>query len=135
MPPQPRPFNEIPKTRKTLTDYSGLDSIQTYVMRPAHEDEIVTIFTHAIEHGKKVTLRGGAHAFDSQSLGADFVISMEEFAHINDPVKNAQFVSKIPLGRWGRVEEIGSLAVFLCSDEAGFVTGTDILIDGGWCAQ
>ena len=54
---------------------------------------------------------------------------------INDPVKNAQFVSKIPLGRWGRVEEIGSLAVFLCSDEAGFVTGTDILIDGGWCAQ
>ncbi|MEO8128997.1 MAG: SDR family NAD(P)-dependent oxidoreductase [Bryobacteraceae bacterium] len=54
---------------------------------------------------------------------------------MNDPVKNAQFVSKIPLGRWGRVEEIGSLAVFLCSEEAGFVTGTDILIDGGWCAQ
>ena len=48
---------------------------------------------------------------------------------------NRQFVSKIPLGRWGKVEEIGQLAVYLCSEDAGFITGTDILIDGGWCAQ
>jgi NAD(P)-dependent dehydrogenase (short-subunit alcohol dehydrogenase family) len=47
---------------------------------------------------------------------------------------NAQFVAKIPLGRWGRVEEVGQLAVYLCSPEAGFITGTDVLIDGGWCA-
>jgi NAD(P)-dependent dehydrogenase (short-subunit alcohol dehydrogenase family) len=54
---------------------------------------------------------------------------------IEDPVRNAQFISKIPVGRWGKVEEIGPLAVFLCSDAAGFITGTDILIDGGWTAQ
>jgi NAD(P)-dependent dehydrogenase (short-subunit alcohol dehydrogenase family) len=48
---------------------------------------------------------------------------------------NALFVSRIPLGRWGKVEEIGQLAVYLCSEDAGFITGTDILIDGGWCAQ
>ena len=47
---------------------------------------------------------------------------------------NAQFVAKIPVGRWGRVEEVGRLAVYLCSPEAGFITGTDLLIDGGWCA-
>jgi NAD(P)-dependent dehydrogenase (short-subunit alcohol dehydrogenase family) len=52
-----------------------------------------------------------------------------------DPVRNAEFVSKVPVGRWGKVEEIGPLAVFLCSDAAGFITGTDILIDGGWTAQ
>jgi len=52
-----------------------------------------------------------------------------------DPARNAQFISKIPMGRWGKVEEIGPLAVFLCSDAAGFITGTDILIDGGWTAQ
>ena len=38
-------------------------------------------------------------------------------------------------GRWGRVEEIGQLALYLCSEEAGFMTGTDIRIDGGWTAQ
>lgn len=54
---------------------------------------------------------------------------------MQDPKVNAEFVSKIPVGRWGKVEEVGALAVFLCSDAAGFITGTDILIDGGWTAQ
>jgi NAD(P)-dependent dehydrogenase (short-subunit alcohol dehydrogenase family) len=54
---------------------------------------------------------------------------------LNNPEANAAFLSKIPLGRWGHVEEIGALAVYLCSEEAGFITGTDILIDGGWTAQ
>jgi NAD(P)-dependent dehydrogenase (short-subunit alcohol dehydrogenase family) len=54
---------------------------------------------------------------------------------INDPVKNAQFLQSIPVGRWGRVEDIGALARFLCSQEASFITGTDIVIDGGWLAR
>jgi NAD(P)-dependent dehydrogenase (short-subunit alcohol dehydrogenase family) len=54
---------------------------------------------------------------------------------MNNPETNAIFMSKIPLGRWGKVEEIGQLAAYLCSPDAGFITGTDILIDGGWCAQ
>jgi NAD(P)-dependent dehydrogenase (short-subunit alcohol dehydrogenase family) len=56
-------------------------------------------------------------------------------ALMQNPEINAQFLSKIPVGRWGKVEEIGALARFLCSEEAGFITGTDILIDGGWTAQ
>jgi NAD(P)-dependent dehydrogenase (short-subunit alcohol dehydrogenase family) len=54
---------------------------------------------------------------------------------MGDPEISRQFLSRIPLGRWGKLEEVGQLAVYLCSEEAGFVTGTDILIDGGWCAQ
>lgn len=54
---------------------------------------------------------------------------------LQNPELNAQFLSKIPAGRWGKVEEIGALAVYLCSGDAGFITGTDIVIDGGWCAQ
>ncbi len=54
---------------------------------------------------------------------------------IENPELNQQFLSKIPLGRWGRVEEIGRLALYLCSEDAGFITGTDILVDGGWTAQ
>ena len=56
-------------------------------------------------------------------------------ALIENPELNAQFISRIPMGRWGKVDEIGALARFICSDEASFITGTDILIDGGWCAQ
>lgn len=54
---------------------------------------------------------------------------------MNNPELNAQFVANIPMGRWGKLDEIGALATFLCSEHAGFITGTDILIDGGWCAR
>jgi NAD(P)-dependent dehydrogenase (short-subunit alcohol dehydrogenase family) len=54
---------------------------------------------------------------------------------IENPETNAQFLTSIPVGRWGRVEDIGSLACYLCSEAAAFITGTDILIDGGWCAR
>ncbi len=54
---------------------------------------------------------------------------------MDDETLNQQFVSAIPLGRWGRVEEVGALAAHLCSEDAGFITGTDIVIDGGWLAR
>jgi len=54
---------------------------------------------------------------------------------LENPELNAQFISKIPLARWGQVEEVGQLALYLCSEDAGFITGTDILMDGGWTAQ
>jgi 2-keto-3-deoxy-L-fuconate dehydrogenase len=42
-------------------------------------------------------------------------------------------LSKIqPIGRMGKPEEIAALALYLCSDEAAFVTGTDYPIDGGY---
>jgi NAD(P)-dependent dehydrogenase (short-subunit alcohol dehydrogenase family) len=53
---------------------------------------------------------------------------------INDPEANKLFLTKLPVGRWGKVEEIGALACYLCSELSGFVTGTDIVIDGGWTA-
>lgn len=54
---------------------------------------------------------------------------------LEDPEKNKMFLERIPLGAWGEVKDMGALAVFLCSDEAKFITGTDVVIDGGWTAQ
>ncbi len=56
-------------------------------------------------------------------------------ALINNPEASAQFMASLPIGRWGDVKEIGALACYLCSDLSGFLTGTDILIDGGWTAK
>jgi NAD(P)-dependent dehydrogenase (short-subunit alcohol dehydrogenase family) len=56
-------------------------------------------------------------------------------AIMQNPEVNAQFLANLPIGRWGKVEEVGSLARYLCSEAAGFITGTDILIDGGWTAR
>ena len=53
----------------------------------------------------------------------------------DNPEANENLVQRIPLGRWGDVNDIGKLATYLCSEEAGYITGTDILIDGGYTTQ
>jgi NAD(P)-dependent dehydrogenase (short-subunit alcohol dehydrogenase family) len=52
-----------------------------------------------------------------------------------DPAKNAALMAQTPLKRWGQPAEIAALALYICSDAAAFMTGNDVLIDGGWCAQ
>jgi len=54
---------------------------------------------------------------------------------IDDPEKYKQFAAQIPLGRWGELEEIGGLALYLASDASSFVTGAGITIDGGWTVR
>ena len=54
---------------------------------------------------------------------------------IENPVVNREFTSRIPAGRWGTEEEVAQLAVYLCSAAAGWITGTDLVMDGGWTAQ
>jgi NAD(P)-dependent dehydrogenase (short-subunit alcohol dehydrogenase family) len=50
----------------------------------------------------------------------------------DDPEAFKTFIAKIPLGRWGELEEIQGLALFLASDASSFITGAGITIDGGW---
>ena len=52
-----------------------------------------------------------------------------------NPEMLSQFLANIPLNRAGNPEEVGQLAVYLCSEAAGYITGADILIDGGWTAR
>lgn len=48
---------------------------------------------------------------------------------------NRQLVASEPIGRLGTPEEIGKAVVWLCSDDASFVTGHALAVDGGWVAQ
>lgn len=52
-----------------------------------------------------------------------------------DPAKNQALLDQTPMRRWGEADEIASLALYICSDKAAFMTGNDVLMDGGWCAQ
>jgi NAD(P)-dependent dehydrogenase (short-subunit alcohol dehydrogenase family) len=54
---------------------------------------------------------------------------------LNDPVKYQEFVKKIPMGRWGELDELAGAVVFLSSPASSFVTGTSLFVDGGWTAQ
>jgi gluconate 5-dehydrogenase len=53
---------------------------------------------------------------------------------INDPEKYKAFISKVPMGRWGELHEIGGIALYLASPASSFTTGSCIAVDGGWIA-
>lgn len=61
---------------------------------------------------------------------------VDGFISKNYPGKETEMFEKLsktqPIGRMGKPQEIADLALFLCSDEAGFITGTDFPIDGGF---
>ena len=52
-----------------------------------------------------------------------------------DPETYRLMVSRIPLGRYGQPLEVALGVLYLASDEASFVTGSELVIDGGWTAQ
>ena len=54
---------------------------------------------------------------------------------LNDPVKYQDFVRRIPMGRWGELDEITGAVVFLSSPASSYVTGASLFVDGGWTAQ
>jgi NAD(P)-dependent dehydrogenase (short-subunit alcohol dehydrogenase family) len=54
---------------------------------------------------------------------------------LNNPQANKFFVDHIALGRWGRPEELGGAVVFLASDASSFMTGSALVVDGGWTAE
>ncbi|HWB54574.1 MAG TPA: SDR family oxidoreductase [Tepidisphaeraceae bacterium] len=51
------------------------------------------------------------------------------------PEIEKQLMAEIPLGRWGKPEEVAGLAVYLASDEAAYCTGSTFFIDGGMLRQ
>ena len=51
-----------------------------------------------------------------------------------DPAASADLLTKIPLGRMGRTDEVAGMAVVLCSDVSSYVTGTTVMVDGAMTA-
>lgn len=49
-----------------------------------------------------------------------------------NPARNAELVSRMPLGRWGTPTDIAPAALFLCSPLAGYITGVTLPVDGGY---
>ena len=56
-------------------------------------------------------------------------------ARRSDAAVQQMMVSRIPLGRYGEAEDVAYGVLYLASDESSFVTGSELVIDGGWTAQ
>ena len=64
-------------------------------------------------------------------IGPGATVTPINRAWIDDPVKREMVESHIPMARAGTAEEMGAVACFLASDDAGYITGQTIFVDGG----
>lgn len=91
---------------------------------------------HALEGMvKAMALEWGKAGVRINTLCPTFIRTPLAEQTLKDPARRAWIEDKIKLGRLGEVEDIMGAVVYLCSDASALVTGTSLLVDGGWTAD
>jgi NAD(P)-dependent dehydrogenase (short-subunit alcohol dehydrogenase family) len=84
---------------------------------------------------KAFALDLAAHGIRSNTIAPTFIETPLTRPYFDDPAFKAHVLSKIKLGRIGQVEDVMGAILFLASDAAAMMTGTSMIIDGGWTAD
>lgn len=84
---------------------------------------------------RTIAVELAAHAITVNNIGPGAVFTPIDSDIEAEPGLEKALLAEIPLGRWGKPDEIGALAAFLASDEAGYITGSTYFIDGGMLRQ
>ena len=82
---------------------------------------------------KSIALEVGSRGITANTISPGY-ITTDMTKGINEEL-NQTMMKKIPLDRFGDPEDIAKAAVFLASDAASMITGTSLLVDGGWTAR
>ncbi len=80
---------------------------------------------------QNLALEWGKYGIRSCSIVPGPIEGTEGMKRLADPKSLAERLSHIPLSRMGRVDEIGAAAVFLASPMAAYITGAQLIVDGG----
>jgi NAD(P)-dependent dehydrogenase (short-subunit alcohol dehydrogenase family) len=83
---------------------------------------------------KAAAVQHGRHNIRVNSVHPGLMPPMRTSGRTADPAVRAKMLEGVPLRRDGRVEEVANAALFLASDEASYITGVELYVDGGFLA-
>jgi NAD(P)-dependent dehydrogenase (short-subunit alcohol dehydrogenase family) len=75
------------------------------------------------------------HGIRSNTIAPTFIETPMTRPFLEDEAFRASVLARIKLGRLGRIEDLMGAAIYLASDAAAMVTGTSLIVDGGWTAD
>ena len=75
------------------------------------------------------------HGIRANTIAPTFIETPMTKPYLADTVAKANILAKIKLGRLGKVQDLMGAVLFLASDASALMTGTSIIIDGGWTAD
>jgi glucose 1-dehydrogenase len=84
---------------------------------------------------RTLALELAPHKINANNIAPGAIATPINEATLKDPVAKRNAISEIPWGRFGKPEEVASLAVFLASEESDYVTGSTYYVDGGLTQQ
>jgi NAD(P)-dependent dehydrogenase (short-subunit alcohol dehydrogenase family) len=87
-----------------------------------------------IAMSRQLAAEGGPHGIRSNTISPGIVLSPATEARLADPDWRESQLATVMLGRLGRLDDVAKAALFLASDEADWITGVDLRVDGGMVA-
>ncbi|MEZ5264551.1 MAG: SDR family oxidoreductase [Acidimicrobiales bacterium] len=102
--------------------------------RPRHS--VYSATKHFVEgFTKSVAVELAPQQVRCVAVGPTAIDTPMTHERLRDPVVGGDLLSRIPLGRFGQVQDVVGAVVFLASPAAALITGTTLMVDGGWTAQ
>jgi 2-deoxy-D-gluconate 3-dehydrogenase len=76
-----------------------------------------------------------SHGINVNAIASGYMATRNTLSLQQDPVRSKQILERIPVGRWGKPDDLKGAVVFLASEASNYVQGHALAVDGGWLVR